>query len=73
MKPMGYHYRDDYPVGKRRPREVCDLVCAQTSQNAAAFRPNGRCLRRGLRLRPTRGLRADHAQTMPEVSVWSAR
>ncbi len=48
---------------KRRRRKVCDAVCAQPAQNAAAFRPNGRCPRRCLRLRPTRGLRADHVQS----------
>jgi hypothetical protein len=45
------------PVGKRRPRVGCDAVCAQAAQNAAAFGPCGRSLRRRLRPQPTRGLR----------------
>ncbi len=26
-----------YPVGKRRPREVCDVVCAQTTRKVGAW------------------------------------
>jgi hypothetical protein len=43
---------------------VCKFACTQTSQNNVdAFGPNGR----GLRVRPTHGLRADRAQNLRVV------